>query len=135
MGGWEEEFFFDTFRPAAVVKIRSGIDKAGRMSFWDYHVYFAGQRGCENFYEIPHHREAVHGEWRIGPGVHPFAVGPWRAPAANTNTYARDLQINLMAAKAGKDPLAFHLDQRWRRTSHRLHGRCVGNGGLRRHGC
>ena len=58
----EEEFFFDTFRPAAVVKIRSGIDGAGRMSFWDYHVYFAGQRGCQNFYEIPHHRESVYGE-------------------------------------------------------------------------
>jgi isoquinoline 1-oxidoreductase len=105
----EEEFFFDTFRPAAVVKIRSGIDGAGRMSFWDYHVYFAGQRGCHNFYEIPHHREAVYGEWRIEPGIHPFAVGPWRAPAANTNVYARDLQMNIMASRAGKDPLEFRL--------------------------
>jgi isoquinoline 1-oxidoreductase len=106
----EEEFFYDTFRPAAVVKIRSGLDRTGQMTFWDYRVYFAGQRGCENFYEIPHHREAVYGEWRMGPGIHPFAVGPWRAPAANTNTYARDLHINLMAAKAGKDPLQFRLD-------------------------
>ena len=105
----EEEFFFDTFRPAAVVKIRSGIDGAGHMSFWDYHVYFAGQRGCHNFYEIPHHREAVYGEWRIEAGIHPFAVGPWRAPAANTNIYARDLQMNIMASMAGKDPLEFRL--------------------------
>ena len=105
----EEEFFFDTFRPAAVVKIRSGIDGAGRISFWDYHVYFAGKRGCQNFYEIPHHREAVYGEWRIEPGIHPFAVGPWRAPAANTNIYARDLQMNIMASMAGKDPLEFRL--------------------------
>ena len=106
----EEEFFYDTFRPAAVVKIRSGIDNAGKMTFWDYRVYFAGQRGCENFYEIPHHRETVYGEWRIDTGIHPFAVGPWRAPAANTNTYARDLHINLMAAKAGKDPLQYRLE-------------------------
>jgi nicotinate dehydrogenase subunit B len=106
----EEEFFFDTFRPAAVVKIRSGIDREGRISFWDYHVYFAGKRGCENFYEIPHHREAVYGEWRIEPGVHPFAVGPWRAPAANTNVYARDLHMNIMASMAGKDPLEFRLN-------------------------
>ena len=105
----EEEFFFDTFRPAAVVKIRSGIDGAGRISFWDYHVYFAGQGGCQNFYKIPHHREAVYGEWRIEPGIHPFAVGPWRAPAANTNVYARDLQMNIMASMAGKDPLEFRL--------------------------
>ena len=106
----EEEFYYDTFRPAAVVKIRSGLNRAGRITFWDYHVYLAGKRGCENFYEIPHHREVVHGEWQIGPGIHPFAVGPWRAPAANTNIYARDLQMHIMAAKAGKDPLAFRLD-------------------------
>jgi len=106
----EEEFFFDTFRPAAVVKISSGLDGAGRMVFWDYQVYFAGSRGCHNFYEIPHHRESVYGEWRIGPGIHPFAVGPWRAPAANTNVYARDLHLNLMAQAAGRDPLAFRLD-------------------------
>jgi CO/xanthine dehydrogenase Mo-binding subunit len=91
------------------VKIRSGLDNAGRVAFWDYHVYFAGKRGCEIFYDIPHHRESVYGEWRIGSGYHPFAVGPWRAPAANTNVYARDLQLHLMANKAGKDPLAFRL--------------------------
>jgi CO/xanthine dehydrogenase Mo-binding subunit len=79
------------------------------MAFWDYKVYFAGRRGCENFYEIPHHRENVYGEWQIGPGTHPFAVGPGRAPAANTNIYARDLHINLMAARAGKDPLEYRL--------------------------
>ena len=28
----EEEFFFDTFRPAAVLKIRSGIDAAGKIT-------------------------------------------------------------------------------------------------------
>jgi isoquinoline 1-oxidoreductase len=105
----EEEFFFDTFRPAAVVKIRAGVDATGGLVFWDYHVYFAGKRGCENFYDIPHHREAVYGEWRIEPGIHPFAVGPWRAPGANTNIYARDLHLNLLAAAAGQDPLDFRL--------------------------
>jgi nicotinate dehydrogenase subunit B len=105
----EEEFFYDTFRPAAVVKIRSGITRTGSMAFWDYHVYFAGKRGCEIFYDIPNHRESVYGEWRIDAGIHPFAVGPWRAPGANTNVYARDLHINLMAAAAGKDPLEFRL--------------------------
>jgi isoquinoline 1-oxidoreductase len=116
----EEEFFFDTFRPAAVVKIRSGLDASGRMTLWDYKVYFAGRRGCENFYTIPHHREAAHGEWRIEAGIHPFAVGPWRAPAANTNVYARDLHLHLMASMAGRDPLAFRLehleDKRMRRV-------------------
>jgi nicotinate dehydrogenase subunit B len=105
-----EEFFYDTFRPAAVVKIKSGINDAGDIVLWDYNVYFAGQRGCEQFYEIPHHREAVYGGWRgISPDDHPFAVGPWRAPGNNTNTYARDLHMNIMASKASTDPLEFRL--------------------------
>jgi nicotinate dehydrogenase subunit B len=105
-----EEFFYDTFRPAAVVKIRSGINRAGQIVFWDYNVYFAGQSGSKQLYEIPHHRESASGEWHIEPGVHPFAVGPWRAPAVNTNVYARELQLNIMASKAGMDPLEFRLN-------------------------
>jgi nicotinate dehydrogenase subunit B len=105
-----EEFFYDTFRPAAIVKIKSGLNSSGRITFWDYNVYYAGMRGSEQFYEIPHHREMVHGQWRgSAEKNHPFAVGPWRAPGNNTNTYARDLHINLMAARAGADPLQFRL--------------------------
>jgi isoquinoline 1-oxidoreductase len=105
-----EEFFYDSFRPAAIVKIKSGLNSSGRVTFWDYNVYYAGMRGSKQFYEIPHHKEMVHGRWR-GPAAryHPFAVGPWRAPANNTNTYARDLHLNLMASKAGEDPLQFRL--------------------------
>ena len=106
-----EEFFYDTFRPAAIVKIKSGLNSSGRITLWDYNVYYAGMRGSKQFYEIPHHKEIVHGRWRgLAAGYHPFAVGPWRAPAANTNTYARDLHLNLMASKAGADPLQFRLE-------------------------
>lgn len=105
-----EEFFYDSFRPAAVVKIKSGISESGDISLWDYKVYFAGQRGSEHFYHIPHHRTVVHGSgWRAAPGTHPFATGAWRAPANNTNTFARESQIEIMAAKAGVDPLEFRL--------------------------
>jgi isoquinoline 1-oxidoreductase len=106
-----EEFFYDTFRPAAIVKIKSGLNSAGRITFWDYNVYYAGMRGSKQFYEIAHHKESVHGRWRGRAGRHhPFAVGPWRAPANNTNTYARELHLNLMASKAGADPLQFRLE-------------------------
>jgi isoquinoline 1-oxidoreductase len=105
-----EEFFYDTFRPAAIVRIKSGLNGSGRITFWDYNVYYAGIRGCKQFYEIPHHQEMVHGRWRgSARRHHPFAVGPWRAPANNTNTYARDLHLNLMASRAGADPLQFRL--------------------------
>ena len=105
-----EEFFNDSFRPAAVVIIKSGLTAQGAICFWDYHVYFAGDRGAEHFYRIPHHGTVVHGAaWGAPPGSHPFATGAWRAPANNTNTFARESQMDVMAAKAGIDPLEFRM--------------------------
>jgi nicotinate dehydrogenase subunit B len=106
----EEEFFFDSFRPAAVVKIKSGIRKEGKAVLWDYSVYWAGDRGAAHFYDIPHHRTAsVGGGFGGGPSPHPFATGAWRAPANNTNTFARESQIDIMAAQAKMDPIEFRL--------------------------
>ena len=105
----EEEFFYDAFMPAAVVKIRSGLDSQGRITFWDYRVYFAGERGAATFYDIPSHRAAVHGSLWGGAGAHPFNTGAWRAPGTNTNTFARESHMDLMASAAKADPLAFRL--------------------------
>ena len=106
----EEEFFYDTFRPAAVVKINSGVDAAGKMAFWDYDVYFAGERGAAQFYTVPNHRTASRGGGFGPSSAHPFATGAWRAPGNNTNTFARESQIEIMAAGAGIDPVQFRLN-------------------------
>ena len=107
----EEEFFYDSFRPAAVVKIKSGITDKGKIGLWDYRVYFAGERGSEHFYNIHHHKTTSYGSgWGGTPGSHPFATGAWRAPANNTNTFARESQIEIMAKKAAMDPLEFRLN-------------------------
>ena len=71
----EEEFFNDTFRPASVVKIKSGLDTSGRISFWDYEVRFAGDRASEHLYDIPDHRTVSVGGFQGPPGIHPFPVG------------------------------------------------------------
>jgi CO/xanthine dehydrogenase Mo-binding subunit len=105
----KEEFFYDTFRPASVVKIRSGLDDTGRIVFWKYDVYYAGSRGAEQIYAVPHHRETAYVHYAGMAGAHPFATGPWRAPGNNTNTFARESQIDIMAAKVGEDPLAFRM--------------------------
>lgn len=106
-----EEFFYDTFRPAAVVKVKSGVDSAGKICLWDYQVYFAGSRSAERFYDIPHCLIRVYGQWGRDPGkAHLFATGPWRAPGANINVFARESQIDIMAAKAKIDPLEFRLN-------------------------
>ncbi|MCX6632748.1 MAG: molybdopterin-dependent oxidoreductase, partial [Candidatus Solibacter sp.] len=77
-----EEFFYDTFRPAAVVKIRSGLTTAGNIALWDYQVYGAGDREARTYYDVPHQRTLSAGGWQGGnpPGMHLSAVGPWRAP-------------------------------------------------------
>ena len=106
----KEEFFLDSFRPAAVVKIKSGITDKGKLDLWDYRVYFAGERGAQQFYSIPNQSTTVcPGGFMGGGEAHPFATGPWRAPANNTNTFARESQIDIMAAKAGVDPVEFRL--------------------------
>ena len=104
-----EEFFFDSFLPAAVVKIAAGLDKSNRMVFWDYHVYFAGGDRAPSFYDVPHQRTTAYGSWRGVQAPHPFGIGPWRAPDANTNTFARESHIDVLAATAGLDPLSFRL--------------------------
>lgn len=105
-----DEFFHDSFRPAAVVNVHSGVSGDGRLSYWDYGVYFAGDRGAPHFYDIPHHATTMYGGlWGVPSGVHPFAVGAWRAPANNTNTFARESQLDIMAATIGMDPLEFRL--------------------------
>jgi len=105
----EEEFFYDNFHPASVVKVRSGIDKNGKILLWDYNVYLAGTRGAETVYDVPNHRTVSHSENRTVWRVHPFETGPWRAPNNNTNTFARETQIDIMASAAGVDPLDFRL--------------------------
>ncbi len=104
----QEEFFYDSFRPAAILKIKSGVAADGRLALWDYQVFWAGDRGAAQFYTVPHHRTLSRGSGFGGQaGAHPFAVGPWRAPANNTNTFARETQIDLMAERARMDPVDF----------------------------
>jgi isoquinoline 1-oxidoreductase len=106
----EEEFFYDTYRPAGVVKIKSGLTKSGKFTFWDYDVFCAGERGSHQFYDFPHHVTKVHGPgWSGRSRSHPIAVGAWRAPANNTNSFARESQIDIMAYEAGIAPLEFRL--------------------------
>ncbi|MDE3245449.1 MAG: xanthine dehydrogenase family protein molybdopterin-binding subunit, partial [Acidobacteriota bacterium] len=117
----DEEFFFDTFDPAAVIKIRAGLDVAKKLVFWDNTIIGPGERGSALFYEVPNHRTAIRGGWNANPaGMHPFAIGPWRAPGANANVFARESHMDVLAAKAGMDPVEFRLrnlsDARMRRV-------------------
>ncbi|MFZ0428425.1 MAG: molybdopterin cofactor-binding domain-containing protein [Acidobacteriota bacterium] len=105
-----EEFFLDTFRPAAVVKIKSGATRDGMMTFWDYGAYACGERGAEQFYTVPNNRTVIYGSgWMGSENKHAFATGAWRAPANNTNTFARESHIDVLASKLKIDPVEFRL--------------------------
>jgi CO/xanthine dehydrogenase Mo-binding subunit len=105
-----EEFFYDTFRPAAVVKIRAGLDASGKLALWDFQAIAGGDREAKSFYDAPHQRTTSAGEWgEDNPGLHPFAVGAWRAPSVNTNTFARESHMDTLAHKLGVDPVEFRL--------------------------
>jgi len=105
----DEEFFYDVVHPAGVIKIKSGIDKSGLIKLWDYHLYYSGTRGSETTYDVPNATTTSYSQKRDAPAVHPFATGAWRAPNNNTNTFAREVQIDIMATAAGIDPLEFRL--------------------------
>ncbi len=105
-----EEFFNDTFDPAAVVELVTALDGEGKITLWDYRVIAAGDRGTELFYEVPNVSIRVSGAWREeGTALHLFGVGPWRAPGANMNVFAKESQVDIMAGAAGIDPLELRL--------------------------
>jgi isoquinoline 1-oxidoreductase len=101
----EEEFMYDMFRAAAVVKIKSGMKNDGTMTYLDFNAYCSGSRGTDPFYRVPNHKTTTY----TGENVHPFGTGAWRAPGNPTNTFARESHIDIMAHKIGMDPLEFRL--------------------------
>ncbi len=118
----KEEFFYDTFRPAAVIEINSGSNSDDQIVYWEYHNYFAGDRSSQPFYNIPHQKVLSYGGWggRGGSSPHPFGTGAWRGPGSNTNVFAMESHADLMAAGLGVDPLEYRLknltDERMKRV-------------------
>jgi nicotinate dehydrogenase subunit B len=106
-----EEFFYDYFRPAAIVKIKTGLTADGKISSWDCSLIAGGEREAIPFYAFANQRTVSAGSWGGGnpKGLHFFGVGAWRAPSVNTNTFARESHMDILAAKAGVDPVEFRL--------------------------
>ena len=101
-----EEFMYDMFRPAALVKATSGVDDNGKLKLWDFDIYCAGTRGTKLFYDIPNNRTRIFND----RDIHPFGTGAWRAPGNNSTTFARESHIDATAHAAKIDPLEFRLN-------------------------
>jgi isoquinoline 1-oxidoreductase len=101
-----EEFFFDAFRPAAVVQLESGLNAEGQITFWECDILFTGSRSSEPIYNIPHFRVKT----RSTSSVHPFGTGAWRGPGSNTNVFAMESHTDILAQAAEMDPLLFRMN-------------------------
>lgn len=98
----EEDLFLDGYRPAAVVKLRAGLDAArGAITFWDSLVAGVSQGEAEFLYDVQTSRYQA----PAVSNLHPLKVGAWRAPNAHTNAFARESHLDALAAKAGMDPV------------------------------
>jgi nicotinate dehydrogenase subunit B len=106
-----EEFFYDFVRPAAVIKLRTGLTSDGRISSWDCKLIAGGDREAIPFYAFANQRTvSANSSGRGNPnGMHFFGTGPWRAPSVNSNTFARESHMDVLAVKAGMDPVEFRL--------------------------
>lgn len=102
----KEEFLYDRFRPAALVKVVSGVDENNQLNLWQFDIYCAGTRGTKLFYEAQNNRTRIFNDNK----VHPFGTGAWRAPGNNSTTFARESHIDVLAFKLGIDPLEFRLN-------------------------
>jgi nicotinate dehydrogenase subunit B len=104
--GWSrvEETAWSTFRPAALIRVKSGFTKDGRILAWQFDAIHAGQRanigrrGSESPYDIPNTRVTV------SAGDSPLRSGSYRSLGGAVNHFAREAHIDEVAAAVGVDP-------------------------------
>jgi nicotinate dehydrogenase subunit B len=98
-----EEFAHGYLRPAAVIDVRSGAERDGKLLAWDFTNINAGAAAIAPPYAIA--------DQRVGfqPAEAPLAQGSYRALAATANTFARESHVDEVAAACGVDPLELRL--------------------------
>lgn len=100
-----EEFMYDRFRPAALMKATSGVDENGYLNLWEFDIYCAGTRGTKLFYNVQNNRTRIFNK----RGIHTLETGAWRAPGNNSTTFARESHIETTAHAIGEDVLEFRF--------------------------
>jgi nicotinate dehydrogenase subunit B len=99
----EEEFTWAYFRPAGVIKVKSGFKKDGAITAWKFDNYNSGNAGLKPPYRIPNQQNVFH------TAVSPLKQGSYRGLAATANAFARESHISDMAGMINMDQLEFRL--------------------------
>lgn len=115
-----EETVWSTFRPAALIQVKSGFKSDGTIVAWEFNAYHAGERpmigrrGSESPYNIPNSKVVV------SAGESPLRSGSYRSLGGAVNHFAREAHMDEIAAATGVDPGELrlrHLSQpRFRRV-------------------
>jgi isoquinoline 1-oxidoreductase len=104
-----EETMWSNFRPAALIKIRSGFDSEGRLTAWQSDAYHTGERvnigrrGADTPYDVQHVRSLVY------RSDSPLPSGSYRSLGAAVNHFAREVHMDEIAEAVGADPVELRL--------------------------
>ncbi|HXW47543.1 MAG TPA: molybdopterin cofactor-binding domain-containing protein, partial [Streptosporangiaceae bacterium] len=98
-----EEFTAGYLRPAAVIDVASSADDGGQLTGWSFTNIHSGAAGITTPYLVRNQDVSYQ------PALGPLARGSYRALAATANNFARESQIDEMAAATGTDPVQFRL--------------------------
>src|SRR5207247_8810552 len=99
----EDEFRQGYVRPAAVIDIRAGADRDGRLMAWQMTNRNSGSFGLAGPYDIPDERL----DYQATDS--PLRQGSYRALAATANHFARESAMDELATALEIDPLELRL--------------------------
>ncbi|MGI8482854.1 MAG: xanthine dehydrogenase family protein molybdopterin-binding subunit, partial [Thermomicrobiales bacterium] len=113
----EEEIGHGQYRPAMLVDITTGLDGDNGIAAWKYDLYsssyFPVGSDQKNSASANQNAEAdktyginaINTTWYQAQS--PLPPYQWRVNGATTNTWAREVTIDMLAEKAGLDPVSF----------------------------
>ncbi|HSP54416.1 MAG TPA: molybdopterin cofactor-binding domain-containing protein [Dehalococcoidia bacterium] len=105
----QEDTVAGTFRPAALIEIRSGFKSDGTITAWEFNAYHAGpfphiaRRGSETPYNIGNVAVAVYSAKSL------VRVGSYRSLGGAVNHFATESHVDEIAAALGTDPVELRL--------------------------
>jgi len=98
-----EEFTWAYFRPAALIEVRAGANKDGKLVAWEFHNYNSGTAALGTPYGVANQLVQYY------PVRSPLRQGSYRSLAGAANNFARESHMDAIAQAAKIDPLEFRL--------------------------
>lgn len=115
-----DDFQHDGYRPATLHELEAGLDAQGRPVAWT-HRFVGPSIAASNHFpwppeavelagaaDLPYDIPNLHVEW--GQSDTPVPIWFWRAVPASFNPFVTESFLDELAHAAGKDPLAFRLE-------------------------